>query len=58
MRPNAWPDDMPEICQTLLAFLAAARTTCDALMSGIALSLGLPEDYFVWYHDRTDSTMR
>ena len=43
-RPNAWPEDMPEFRQTLLGLLDAARTTCDALMSAIALSLRLPED--------------
>ena len=58
MRPNAWPEDMPEFRQTLLAFLDAAKASCDALMSAIALSLGLPKNYFVPYHDRTDSTLR
>lgn len=57
-RPNAWPEDMPEFRQTLLAFLDAAKASCDQLMRAIALSLGLPEDYFVPYHDRTDSTLR
>ena len=58
LRPNAWPEAMPEFRQTLLAFLAAARASCDALMKAIALSLGLPENYFVPFHDRTDSTLR
>ena len=57
-RPNAWPESLPEFRQTLLAFLDAAKASCDQLMRAIALSLGLPEDYFVPYHDRTDSTLR
>jgi isopenicillin N synthase-like dioxygenase len=27
-------------------------------MEALAFSLGLPDDYFVRYHDRTDSTLR
>lgn len=57
-RPNAWPDGLPEFRQTLLAFLQAAKTSCTALMQAIALSLGLPENYFAPYHDRSDSTLR
>jgi len=57
-RPNAWPEDLPEFRQTLLAFLDAAKAGCDQLMRAIALSLGLPGNYFVPYHDRTDSTLR
>jgi len=58
LRPNAWPEAMPEFRQTLLAFLGAARASCDALMKAIALSLGMPENYFVPFHDHTDSTLR
>jgi len=58
VRANAWPEEMPEFRQILLAFLDAAKASCDALMQAIALSLGLPENYFVPYHDRTDSTLR
>lgn len=57
-RPNAWPEDLPEFRQTLLAFLDAAKASCDELMRAIALSFGLPGNYFVPYHDRTDSTLR
>lgn len=57
-RPNAWPEDLSEFRSTLLAFLEAARASCDGLMKAIALSLGLPENYFVPFHDRTDSTLR
>ena len=57
-RPNAWPEDMSEFRQSLLAFLDAAKKSCDRLLRAIALSLELPEDYFVPFHDRTDSTLR
>ncbi len=57
-RPNAWPEALPEFRQTLIEFLEAARASCDGLMKAIALSLGLPENYFVPFHDRTDSTLR
>ena len=49
VRPNAWPEEMPEFRQTLLAFLEAAKASCDALMQAIALSLGLPGNFFVPY---------
>jgi isopenicillin N synthase-like dioxygenase len=49
---------MPEFRQTLLAFLEVAKASCDQLMRAIALSLGLAGNYFVPYHDRTDSTLR
>jgi len=57
-RPNAWPEELPQFRQTLLEFLDAAKTSCDQLMRVIALSLGLPQDYFVPFHDRSDSTLR
>lgn len=57
-RPNAWPEALPEFRRTLLEFLEAARASCDGLMKAIALSLGLPKNYFVPFHDHTDSTLR
>jgi isopenicillin N synthase-like dioxygenase len=58
VRPNAWPDNLPEFRATLLAFLDAAKASCNRLMQAIALSLGLPEHYFEPFHDKTDSTLR
>ncbi|MSP40707.1 MAG: isopenicillin N synthase family oxygenase [Deltaproteobacteria bacterium] len=57
-RPNAWPEELPEFRRALLNFLDAAKASCNELMAAIALSLGLPKNYFVPYHDRTDSTLR
>jgi len=58
VRPNAWPDDLPEFRAALLDFLEAAKTSCNRLMQAIALSLGLAENYFEPFHDKTDSTLR
>ena len=57
-RPNAWPEGMAEFRSALLNFLDAAKASCNELMQAIAVSLGLPENYFAPYHDRTDSTLR
>jgi isopenicillin N synthase-like dioxygenase len=58
VRPNAWPDGRPEFRTTVLAFLDAAKVSCNNLMKAIALSLDLPANFFEPYHDRTDSTLR
>ncbi len=43
--PNLFPD-LPGLRETVLAYLAAVTRLGHALMEGIALSLGLPADYF------------
>jgi isopenicillin N synthase-like dioxygenase len=42
---NLWPD-VPGLRETVLDYLAAVTRLGHALMEGIALSLGLPADYF------------
>ena len=44
--PNLFPDNMPELRHAVLAYLDAMTTLGHALMSGIALSLGLAPSYF------------
>jgi isopenicillin N synthase-like dioxygenase len=55
---NAWPEDLPGFQAAVLAFHAAASRTCGQLMRAVALSLGLPEDYFEPYYDRSNPTVR
>jgi isopenicillin N synthase-like dioxygenase len=44
--PNLWPDEVSELRPAVEAFMAGATTTAHALMKGIAISLGLPPDWF------------
>jgi isopenicillin N synthase-like dioxygenase len=44
--PNLFPPDPPEFRATVLEYTAALTRLGDALMEGIALSLGLEADYF------------
>jgi isopenicillin N synthase-like dioxygenase len=44
--PNLFPDSIPKFRQTVLDYMAAMTEVGHALMSGVALSLGLEETYF------------
>lgn len=55
---NVWPPQLPAFRPAVMAFHEAGHQACMRLMAAIALSLGLPEDYFAPYYDRNDSTAR
>lgn len=44
--PNLFPEQVPELREAVLAYLRRMTELGQAVMSGIALSLGLDEDYF------------
>ncbi|NJP89968.1 isopenicillin N synthase family oxygenase [Nonomuraea sp. FMUSA5-5] len=44
--PNLFPAQVPELREAVLEYLPAMTRVGQAVMSGIALSLGLAEDYF------------
>jgi len=54
----AWPPDLPAFREAVVAFHAAASATCNRLMAAIAVSLELPEDYFVPFFERSHATVR
>jgi isopenicillin N synthase-like dioxygenase len=43
---NLFPDDVPDLKPLVLGFLAQATRAAQAIMDGVALSLGLDADYF------------
>src|SRR5262245_13065592 len=43
---NLWPEAVPELKDAVLAFMARTTEAAHAVMRGVALSLGLDEDYF------------
>jgi isopenicillin N synthase-like dioxygenase len=44
--PNLFPDSIPDMRETVLAYMAALTRLCHRLMAGLALSLDLDESYF------------
>lgn len=44
--PNRWPDDFPDLKETAEAYFEAATRLGMRLLRPIALSVGMPEDYF------------
>ncbi|GAA0929541.1 isopenicillin N synthase family dioxygenase [Nonomuraea longicatena] len=44
--PNLFPAQVPELRESVLAYLAAMSGLAQTVMGGVALSLGLPRDYF------------
>ncbi|MEQ1754738.1 MAG: 2-oxoglutarate and iron-dependent oxygenase domain-containing protein [Micropepsaceae bacterium] len=43
---NLWPEEVPELRAAVLDFIAQATLAAHAVMRGIALSLGLDQEYF------------
>lgn len=56
--PNQWPMNLPGFRLTMRAYFAALQDLGAILMSGIALSLDLPEDYFAAYDRDPLATLR
>lgn len=50
--PNRWPDEMPELRETAMAYFEAAHDVAQNLMRAFALGLDMPEDFFLKGHDR------
>jgi isopenicillin N synthase-like dioxygenase len=48
--PNLWPAHVPELRDAVLSYIAAATRAAHALMEGVALSLGLDDDYFARHY--------
>ena len=48
--PNLWPAEVPELRDAALGYMAAATRAAHALLEGVALSLGLDDDYFARYY--------
>jgi isopenicillin N synthase-like dioxygenase len=47
---NLWPARVPELRSAALDYMAATTHAAHALMEGVALSLGLPDDYFARHY--------
>ena len=56
--PNQWPSDSAGFRPAMTAYFAAMNVLAERLMHGIALSLGLDEDYFERFCLRPLSTLR
>jgi isopenicillin N synthase-like dioxygenase len=48
--PNLWPAQVPELRSAALDYMAATTRAAHTLMEGVALSLGLPDDYFARHY--------
>jgi isopenicillin N synthase-like dioxygenase len=48
--PNLWPAQVPELRSAVLDYMDAATRAAHALMEGVALSLGLEDDYFARHY--------
>lgn len=48
---NLWPPELTGFREAILAFHLAVSHACSQLMRALALSLGLPEDYFEPFYD-------
>ncbi|MEO7403549.1 MAG: 2-oxoglutarate and iron-dependent oxygenase domain-containing protein [Burkholderiales bacterium] len=55
---NQWPSALPDFAPQQLAYAAAVRALGDRLLGLIALSLELPESFFVEYYDLPVTTLR
>lgn len=56
--PNLWPENLPGWRDPLEAYQIAMEELCATIMTGIALSLDLPEDAFAGYCDDPVGTIR
>jgi isopenicillin N synthase-like dioxygenase len=43
---NQWPDELPLLKQSVLEYMQSMETLGQTLMRGVALGLGIPENYF------------
>jgi len=55
---NQWPAKVPEFRAQCLAYQEALRALGDRVLSILALSLELPEDYFLPFFDMPQTTLR
>jgi isopenicillin N synthase-like dioxygenase len=56
--PNIWPERPAELRPALVAYFAEARRVALALTDVFAIALGLPEQWFRPFVDRSTTTMR
>lgn len=56
--PNQWPTALPGFRPVMERYYAAMNALASRLMGGLALSLGLPEDYFAAFCQDSMSTLR
>ncbi len=54
---NQWPAELPGFREQMLAYQAALRELGDRVLAVIALSLELPEDFFVPFYDMPNTTL-
>lgn len=47
---NLWPQDQPALRETVLATIAATARAAEAVLAGVALSLGLERDWFARHY--------
>ncbi len=55
---NKWPGEMPEFKTAALAYTGAMRPLAARMVSAVATSLGLPDDYFVAEFKEPTTTLR
>ena len=55
---NQWPEALPGFREQMLAYQSAVRELGDRVLAMLALSLELPEDYFVPFYDMPCTTLR
>jgi isopenicillin N synthase-like dioxygenase len=48
--PNLWPRQVPELRDAVLRYMNATTQAAQALIAGVALSLGLDDDYFARHY--------
>jgi isopenicillin N synthase-like dioxygenase len=56
--PNIWPDRPASLRPAALAYYAEAERVAHLVTSRLALALGMPEDFFEPYTDRSTDTLR
>jgi isopenicillin N synthase-like dioxygenase len=56
--PNIWPEQLPALRPALVTYFAEARRVALALIDVFALALGLPDQWFRPFVDRSTTTMR